>query len=80
MVLKLQVVVVKLGKNSIFLKNGKTKFFVIVQVENLDFFYILDDEMNITVKFLSRNLITQSNFFIFRDSRDFTFFETLGVG
>ena len=53
MVLKLQVAVVKPEKNSIFLKNGKTKFFVIVQVENLDFFYILDDEMNITVKFLS---------------------------
>ena len=30
--------IVKLGKNSIFLKKGKTIISVIIQVENLEFF------------------------------------------
>ena len=34
----------------------------------------------ISVDFISRNLVTPSNFIGFRDSRNFTFFETSGVG
>ena len=45
-------------------------------MENLKFFEISDDEMNFTVKFVSRNLITQLNFVEIRDTRNFTFFET----
>ena len=35
--------------------------------------------MNFTVRIVSRNLATMSNFVKFRDSRNFTFFEVLRV-
>ena len=73
-------VLVKPRKNSIFLKNGKTIISVIVQVENMEFFYILDDKANFTVGIVSQNIVTQSNFIEFRDSRNFTFCEAPGVG
>ena len=34
--------------------------------------------MDFVVEFLSRNLVTQSNFVGFRDNRNFTFFKTSG--
>ena len=46
-----------------------------IQVENLDFFYISDEETNFTVAFVSQNIVTQENFIKFRDNRNFTFFE-----
>ena len=36
--------------------------------------------MDFTVGIISRNLATTSNFVEFRDSRNFTFLEALGVG
>ena len=45
-----------------------------IQVENLEFFYISDDETNFTVEIVSRNLVTQLNFVKFRDSKNFMFF------
>ena len=36
--------------------------------------------MDFTVGIVSQNLATTSNFVEFRDSRNFTFFEALGVG
>ena len=35
--------------------------------------------MDLTIEFVSRNLVTSSNFVGLRDSRDFTFFEASGV-
>ena len=35
--------------------------------------------MDFTVEFVSRNLVTQSNFVEFRDSRIFTKFEAIGI-
>ena len=35
-------------------------------------------EMNLTVDFVSRNLVTHENFVEFRDSQNFTFFENVG--
>ena len=46
---------VKHGKKAIFLKKGKT----IISVEIL---YISDDKKDFTVEFVSRNLVTPSNF------------------
>ena len=66
---------VKPGKNSIFLKNGKTVIATIVQVENLECLYISNDETDFTIGIVSRNLVTQSNFVKFQDIRNFTFFE-----
>ena len=37
------------------------------------------DKMDFTVEFVSRNLVTQSNFVEFRDDQNFTFFKALGV-
>ena len=51
-----------------------------VQVENLEVCYITDNETNLTVGFISQNLVAQANFVEFRDSKNFTFFEVLGVG
>ena len=36
--------------------------------------------MDFSVEIVSRNLATTSNFVRFRGDRDFTFFETCGVG
>ena len=36
--------------------------------------------MDFTVRIVSRNLATTSNFVEFRDNRNFTFFEAPGVG
>ena len=36
--------------------------------------------MDCTVGIVSRNLVTQSNFVEFRDSRNFTYFKKTGVG
>ena len=69
------LVSVKPGKNTIFLKKGKTE----ISIENLKFFLISDDETNFTVRIFSQNLVTQSNFIGFRDSQNFTFFEAPGV-
>ena len=41
------------------------------QVENMEVFYISDDE--------TRNLVAWANFVEFRDSQNFTFFEAKGV-
>ena len=71
---------VKLGKNSIFLKNGKTVICSCSIGRNLEIFYISDDKTNFVVKFVSRNLVTLSNFVEFLDSMNFTFFEVTGVG
>ena len=49
---------VKLGKNSKFMKNGKTVIVAIVQVESLLFFYISGDETDFTLGIVSRNLVT----------------------
>ena len=49
-------------------------------MENLEIFYISDDEMDFTVEFVSQNLVTQSNFVEFQDGWDFTFFEAPSVG
>ena len=57
------------------MKKGKT----VILVENLEFFYILDDETGFTAGIASRNLAGQSNFVEFQGSRNFTFFETPGV-
>ena len=35
--------------------------------------------MDLTIEFISQNLVTQVNFVEFRDSRNFTFFEAMGV-
>ena len=35
--------------------------------------------MNLTVDFVLRNLVTYANFVEFRDSQNFTFFETMDV-
>ena len=51
-----------------------------VQVENLDVFLISDDETDLTIGFVSRNLVAQVNFVEFRYSQNFTFFEASGVG
>ena len=56
-------------------KNGKT----VISIENLEFFLISDDDMDFTVGIVSRNIVTQSNFVGFRDSRNFTFFKTTSV-
>ena len=40
-------------KNSIFLKNGKTIISVIVHVENLEFLYISNDEMDFIIGIFS---------------------------
>ena len=47
-------------------KNGELA--ATIQVENLEFLYILDDETGLIVEFVSRNLVTQANFVEFRDS------------
>ena len=36
--------------------------------------------MNLTVDFVLQNLVTYVNFFEFKDSQNFTFFEVTGVG
>ena len=41
----------------------------------MKFFYISDDETDLTVKIVSRNLAITSNFIEFLDSRNFTLFE-----
>ena len=41
----------------------------------MKFFFISYNKTNFTVGIVSRNLITTSNFFKFRDSPNFTFFE-----
>ena len=55
-----------------FLRNGKT----VISVENPKIFKISDDETDFTVRIVSRNLATTSNFVKFRDSKNFIFFET----
>ena len=45
-----------------------------VQVENLEVFYISDDETDPIVDFVSQNLVAQANFVEFRDSQNFTSF------
>ena len=62
----------KTRENSNFLRKGKT----IILIKNPEFFYISNDETDFTVEIVSRNLATTSNFVEFRDSRNFTFFET----
>ena len=52
------VINVKSEKNSIFLKKGKTVICYYSIGGNLDFFYILDDEMDFIVGIVSRNLVT----------------------
>ena len=66
----------KTRENSNFLKKGKT----VILGKNLKFFYISDDETDLTVGIVSRNLANTSNFIEFRNSRNFTFFEAPGVG
>ena len=51
-----------------------------IQVENLEFFYISNDETDLTVEFVLRNLITQANFVEFQYNHNFTFFEATSVG
>ena len=58
------------SRKSNFLKNGK--MVILVKIQN----FISHDETNITVGIVSRNLATMSNFVKFRDSQNFTFFET----
>ena len=65
----------KTQKSSIFLKNGKT----VISVENLEFFYISDEEIGFIIGIVSRNLLTQSNFVEFQDGLNFTFSEVLRV-
>ena len=43
--------------------------------QNLNFFYISDDETNFTVGIISQNLATTLNFVEFRDSQNFMFFK-----
>ena len=52
---------------------------MVISFENLEFFQISNDETDFTVGIVSSNLVIQSNFFRFRDSRNFTFFEAPGV-
>ena len=66
---------VKLEKNSIFLKNGKT----VISIENLKIFWISDGETAFTVGIVSQNIVTMSNFVGFRDGWTFTFFEASGL-
>ena len=54
---------------------GKT----VISVKNPKNFSISDDETDSTVGIVSRNLVTQSNFIGFRNSRDFVFFEASRV-
>ena len=49
--------------------------FAMIQVENLEFLYISDDETNLIVRFFVRNLVAQANFVEFLDSWNFLFFE-----
>ena len=46
-----------------------------IQVENLEVFYIFDDETDFIVGFVSKNLVVQANFVEFRDNKNFIFFE-----
>ena len=36
--------------------------------------------MDLTIEFVSRNLVTKVNFVEFRDNQNFTFFKVMGVG
>ena len=47
------------SENSVFLKKGHNGN---LPQKNLKFFLISDDETDLTVEFVSRNLVTQSNF------------------
>ena len=62
---------VKPRKNPNFRKKSKMVFSIKIQNKYL----ISDDETGFTVKIVSRNLSTTSNFVEFRDSQNFTFFE-----
>ena len=46
-----------------------------VQVKNLKFLYISDDEMDHNTEFVSRNLVHEKNFVEFREGRNFTYFD-----
>ena len=61
----------KTRENSNFLRNSKT----VISIKDPEFFWISDDETDLTVEFVSRNLATTSNFVEFQNSRNFTFFE-----
>ena len=50
-----------------------------VQVENLKFLEISDDEMDHTIECVSRNLANQQNFVEFQEGRNFTYFEASSV-
>ena len=56
----------KTRENSNFLKKWQNRNFG----KNLKFFQISDDEMDFTVRIVSRNLATTSNFVEFRDSQN----------
>ena len=49
-------------ENPNFLRKGKT----VISVKNMEFFQILDDEMDFTNVIVLRNLATTSNFVEFR--------------
>ena len=61
-------------ENPDFLRKDKM---VISVKKNPEFFYISNGKMDFTIGIASRNLVTTLNFFEFRDSRNFTFFEAL---
>ena len=48
----------KTRKNSNFLRNGK----IVISMENLEFFSILDGKTDFTIEIVSRNLASTSNF------------------
>ena len=53
---------------------AKQQIVATVQVENLEISYILDDETENTIGFVSRNLVIQATFVEFQDDHNFTFF------
>ena len=57
----------KTREKSNFLKKRK----IVISVKNLKFIlWISDDELDLTIRIISRNLYTTSNFVEFRDSRN----------
>ena len=66
----------KTRENSNFLKMGK--MVISIKIRNFSRSWI--KKMDFTVGIVSQNLATTSNLVKLRDSRNFTFFEALGVG